>query len=182
MSNPVRPHRWQPTRLPRPWDSPGKNSGVGCHFLLQCITVKSESEVAQSCPTLSNHMDCSPPGSSIHGVFQVRVLEWGALPWNFFSPCFTYLDVFHCFLVYGLWELNRICILLLCENCVNYVELVPSTIQVYHSLLLFCLFILLIFESLILKLQLEIFIFFKKIIAIYSETVCNLVRYFPSLL
>ena len=70
------PHRWQPTRLPRPWDSPGKNIGVGCHFLLQCMKVKSESEVAQSCPTLSNPMDCSPPGSSIHGSFQARVLEW----------------------------------------------------------------------------------------------------------
>ena len=69
------PHRRQPTRLPRPWDSPGKNTGVGCHFLLQCMKVKSESEVAQSCPTLSDPMDCSPPGSSIHGTFQARVLE-----------------------------------------------------------------------------------------------------------
>ena len=69
MSNSVRPHRRQPNRLPRPWDSPGKNSGVGCHFLLQCMTVKSESEVAQSCPTLSDPVDCSPPGSSIHGIF-----------------------------------------------------------------------------------------------------------------
>ena len=55
-------HRRRPTRLPRPWDSPGKNTGVGCHFLLQCMKVKGESEVAQSCPTLSNPMDCSPPG------------------------------------------------------------------------------------------------------------------------
>ena len=74
VSNIVRPHRRQPTRLPRPWDSPGKNTGVGCHFLLQCIKVKSESEVAQSCPTLSDPMDCSPPGSSIHGIFQARIL------------------------------------------------------------------------------------------------------------
>ena len=65
-----------PTRLPRPWDSPGKNTGVGCHFLLQCMKVKSESEVAQLCPTLSDPMDCSPPDSSIHGIFQARVLEW----------------------------------------------------------------------------------------------------------
>ena len=72
----MRPHRRQPTRLPHPWDSPGKNTGVGCHFLLQCMKVKSEREVAQSCPTLS--MDCSLPGSSIHGIFQARVLEWGA--------------------------------------------------------------------------------------------------------
>ena len=73
----VRPQRWQPTRLCCPWDSPGKNTGVGCHCLLQCMKVKSESEVAQSCLTLSNTMDYSPPGSSIHGIFQARVLEWG---------------------------------------------------------------------------------------------------------
>ena len=69
----VWPDRWQPTRLPRPWDSPGKNTGVGCHFLLQCRKVKSESEVAQSCPTLRDPMDCSLPGSSAHGIFQARV-------------------------------------------------------------------------------------------------------------
>ena len=79
MSNSVRPHRQQPTRLPHPWDSPGKNTGVGCHFLLQCLKVESESEVAQSCPTLSEPMDCSLPGSSIHGIFQARVLKWGAI-------------------------------------------------------------------------------------------------------
>ena len=75
MPDSVRPHRRQPTRLPRPWDSPGKNTGVGCHFLLQCIKVKSENEVAQSCPTLHDPMDCSLPGSSVHGIFQARVLE-----------------------------------------------------------------------------------------------------------
>ena len=58
-----------------PWDSPGKNTGVGCHFLLQCVKVKSEIEVAQSCPTCSNHMDCSLPGSSVHGIFQARALD-----------------------------------------------------------------------------------------------------------
>ena len=79
VSDSVRPHRRQPTRLPCPWDSPGKNTGVGCHFLLQSIKVKSESEVAKSCPTLSDPMDCSPPGSSVHGIFQARVLEWGAI-------------------------------------------------------------------------------------------------------
>ena len=78
----LRPHRWQPTRLPCSWDSQGKNTGVGCHFLLQCIRVKSESEVAQSCPTLRDPMDCSPPGSSIHGIFQARVLEWGAIAFS----------------------------------------------------------------------------------------------------
>ena len=72
------PHRRQPTRLTRPWDSPGKNTGVGCHFLLQCWTVKSESEVAQLCPTLRDPMDCSLPGSSVCGIFQAKVLEWGA--------------------------------------------------------------------------------------------------------
>ena len=79
MSDSVRPQRQQPTRLPHPWDSPGKNTGVVCHFLLQCMKVKSESEVTQSCPTLSDPMDCSPPGSSVHGIFQTRVLEWGAI-------------------------------------------------------------------------------------------------------
>ena len=64
MSDSVRPHRRQPTRLPRPWDSPGKNTGVGCHFLLQRMKVKSESEVTQSCLTLRDPMDCSLPGSS----------------------------------------------------------------------------------------------------------------------
>ena len=82
MSNSVRPHRQQPTRLPCPWDSPGKNTGVGCHFLLQCMKAKSESEVTQSCPTLSNPMDWSLPGSSIHGIFQARVLEWGAIAFS----------------------------------------------------------------------------------------------------
>ena len=82
VSDSVRPHRWQPTRLPHPWDSPGKNTGVGCHFLLQCMKGKSESEVAQSCPTLSDPMDCTLPGSSIHGIFQARVLEWGAIAFS----------------------------------------------------------------------------------------------------
>ena len=82
MSDSVLPHRWQPTRLPRPWDSPGKNTGVGCRLLLQSMKVKSQSEVAQSCPTLSDPMDCSPPGSSIHGIFQARVLEWVAIAFS----------------------------------------------------------------------------------------------------
>ena len=69
-------------QAPRPWDSPGKNTGVGCHFLLQCMKVKSESEVAQSCPTFIDLMDCSLPGSSVHGIFQARVLEWGAIAFS----------------------------------------------------------------------------------------------------
>ena len=79
----VRPHRQQPTRLPRPWDSPGKNTGAGFHFLLQCMKVKSESEVAQSCPTLCNPMDCSLPGSPVPGILQARTLEQVAI--SFYS-------------------------------------------------------------------------------------------------
>ena len=78
----LQPKRWQPTRLPHPWDSPGKNTGMGCHFLLQCMKGKSESEVFQSCLTLSDPMDCSLPGSSIQGIFQARVLEWGAIAFS----------------------------------------------------------------------------------------------------
>src|SRR5574340_939040 len=82
MSDSVRTHRWQPTRLPRPWDSPGKNTGVGCHFLLRYMKMKSESEVARLCPTPSDPMDCSLPGSSIHGICQARVLEWVAIAFS----------------------------------------------------------------------------------------------------
>ena len=89
MSDSVRPHRRQPTRLPRPWDSPGKNTGVGCHFLLQCMKVKSESKAAQSCQTLSDHMDCSLPGSSVHGVLQARELEWAATAFSAAGLCLT---------------------------------------------------------------------------------------------
>ena len=82
MSDFVRPHGCQPTRLPHAWDPPGKNTGVGCHFLLQCMKVKSESEVAQSCPTLNDLKDCSLPGSSVHEIFQAGVLEWGAIAFS----------------------------------------------------------------------------------------------------
>ena len=82
VSDSVQPHRQQPTRLHCPWDSSGKNTGVGCHFLLQSMKVKSESEVTPLCPTLSDPMDCSPPGSSVHGIFQARVLEWGAIAFS----------------------------------------------------------------------------------------------------
>jgi len=91
MSDSVWPHRWQPTRLPRPWDSPGKNTGVGCHFLLQCMKVKSESEVAQWYPTLSDPMDCSLPGSSVHYFL--------FLGWTSFSYCF-YIFTCHYFSLY----------------------------------------------------------------------------------
>ena len=82
QSDSVRPHRWQPTRLPHPWDFPGKNTGVDCHFLLQCMKVKSESEVSQSSLTLHDPMDFSLPGSSTHGIFQARVLEWVAIAFS----------------------------------------------------------------------------------------------------
>ena len=87
----MQPHRWQPTRLPHPWDSPAKNTGVGCHFLLQCMKVKSESEDTQSYPTLSDPMDCSLAGSSIHGIFQARILEWVAI-------AFSITTASHCWL------------------------------------------------------------------------------------
>ena len=77
MSDSVRPHRRQPTRLHRPWDSPGKSTRVGCHFLLQYMKVKSDSEIA-----LSDPMDYSLPGSSIHGILQARVLEWVAIAFS----------------------------------------------------------------------------------------------------
>ena len=78
----LQPHRRKPTRLPCPWDPPGKNTGVGCHFLLQCMKVKSESEVAQSCPTLCDPIDGSPPGSPVPGILQARILEWVAISFS----------------------------------------------------------------------------------------------------
>ena len=98
------PHRRQPARLPRPWDSPGKNTGMGCHFLLQCMKVKSEREVAQSCPILRDSMDHSLPGYSVHGIFQARVLEWGAIT---FSEWSTYPSANHVFHVLNAREALR---------------------------------------------------------------------------
>ena len=93
----VRPHRWQPNRLLHPWDSLGKNTGVGCHVLLQCMKVKKESEVAQSCPTLSDPMDCSLPGFSVYGIFQARVLEWVAIAFSVSCPYRTHIAL-------GIWQ------------------------------------------------------------------------------
>ena len=84
VSDSVWPHRRQPTRLPRPWESPGKNPGVGCHFLLQCMKVKSESKAAQLCLTCSDPLDCNLRGSSVHGIFQARVLEWVAIAFSIY--------------------------------------------------------------------------------------------------
>ena len=108
------PHRCQPIRLPHPWDSPGKNIGVGCHFLLQCIKVKSESEVAQSCPTLSDPMDCSLPGSSVHGIFQARVLEWGAIAFSDLPATYIKSNIFICLIFFtSNWSVQiLICVLL----------------------------------------------------------------------
>ena len=108
MSDSVQPHRWQPTRLPCPWDSPGKNTGVGCHFLLQCMKVKSENEVTQLCPTLSDPMDCSLWGSSILGISMARVLEWGAIAFSEKSIYFCFIDyiqAFDCVDLNKLWKI-----------------------------------------------------------------------------
>ena len=97
VSNSVRPHRWQSTRLRRPWDSPGKNTGVGFHFFLQCIKVKSEGEALSR--ALSDPMDCRPPGSSVHGIFQARVLEWVAIAFsekNTYFCLIYYAKAFDC--------------------------------------------------------------------------------------
>ena len=114
MSNPVRPHRRQPTRLPRPWDSPGKNTGVGCHFLLQFMKVKCESEVAQSCLTLSDPMDCSLTGSSVHGIS--KQAYWSGVPlpspiepfnFTFFSITGQGIDLDYCDIEWFALEINR---------------------------------------------------------------------------
>ena len=131
MSDSVQPHRRQPTRLPRPWDSPGKNTGVGCHFLLQCIRVKSESEVAQSCLTLSDPMDCSPPCSSIHGIFQARVLEWGAIAFSDIT-CSAFIIVI---LLQNCCEFRRPVPRLACEDPDKCPVLLRGPMQVLLSFL-----------------------------------------------
>ena len=114
MFDSVRPHGWQPTRLPSPWDSLGKNTGVGCHFLLQCMKVQSESEISQSCLTLSDPIDCSLPGSSVHGIFQARVLEWGVTTYLrllifllavLIPSCDSSSSVYH--MMYSAYKLNK---------------------------------------------------------------------------
>ena len=138
MSDCVRPHRWQPTRLPRPWGSPGKNTGVGCHFLLQCMKVKSEREDAQLYPTLSDPMDCSLPGSSVHGIFQARVLEWGAIAFflyhyrcGYLFSTLGYNPILLCFIApvfptFGHWALVQLAFVPLCRisSIVSFVVVV----------------------------------------------------------
>ena len=97
----LRPHRQQPTRLCHPWDSPGKNTGMGCHFLLQCMKMKSESEVSQSCPTSSDPMDCSLPGSPVHGIFQASVLEWGSIAFSIILVFYKLLKPIHLWLYFS---------------------------------------------------------------------------------
>ena len=110
MSDSVQSHRRQPTRLSRPWDSPGKNTGVCCRFLLQSTKVKSESEVSQSCPTPSNPVDCSLPGSSIHGTFPARV--WYMPNYRPQTPLKCLLNVFCCHhFIYREWFFQVIIIL-----------------------------------------------------------------------
>ena len=121
----MQPHRQQPTSLHRPWDSPGKNTGVGCHFLLQCMKVKSESEVAQSYPTLCDPRDCSLPGSSVHGIFQARVLEGGAIGYAPYFPLPITVNT-------GLFNFCIIDILgwiILCFGC-HLASLVAQTVKV----------------------------------------------------
>ena len=125
MSDSVQPRRRQPTRLPRPRDFPGKNTGVGCHLLLQCMKAKSESEVAQSCLTLCDPMDCSPPGSSAHGIFQARGLEWGAIAFRFNSRC-AWLE--NCLTLMGACMLYRFsCVRLLVTPWIATYQAPPPT-------------------------------------------------------
>ena len=129
MSNSVQPQRWQPTRLPCPWDSPSKNTGVGCHFILQCMKVKSENEVAQSCPTPSDPMDCSLPGSSVHGICQTRVLEWVAIAFS--SRSLIQVKLYSIFSsVLGLFHLTS----LRCSICYNSFFFKPDNFPTYHIL------------------------------------------------
>ena len=126
MSDSVQPHKWQPTRLPRPWDSPGKNTGVGCHFLLQCMKVKSESEGFQLCPTLCNPMDCSLPGSSIHGIFQTRVQEWVTIA---FSRQPSYCEICKDF------HVTRVILYFTCNVLKTLIQLPP-----FFNILTYCVF------------------------------------------
>ena len=124
-------------QAPHPWDSPGKNTGVGCHFLPQCRKVKTESEVAQSCLTLSDPMDCSPPGSSIHGIFQARVLEWGAIAFSAIPPLVSHKETVLCMIWYVrliyLYNGHPPCCLLQKPLFWNTRWQIPVTNHAFHS-------------------------------------------------
>ena len=135
MSESVRPHRRQPTRLPCHWDFPGKNTGVGCHFLLQCMKVKTESEVTQSCLTLSDPMDCSPPGSSIHGIFQARVLEWGATAFSA-TPSTMVLNLVLC-LLFVIFVNYACSILVIHQNSESSLIYMSFLLQTINQILVF---------------------------------------------
>ena len=133
MSDSVRPHRRQPTRLPRPWDSPGKNTGVGCHFLLQSMKVKSESEVVQSCPTLCEPMDCSLPGSSIHGIFQARVLEWVAIAFSALIPkMLIFTRAISCWATFNLSRFKDLTSRFLCNIVLYSIRLYFPTSHIHN--------------------------------------------------
>ena len=135
MSDSVRPHGWQPTRLCRPWDSPDKNTGVGCHFLLQCIKVESESEAAQSCPTLRYPMDCSLPGSSVHGIFQARVLEWGAIAFSKESKGISKTFAPRWYYKRRIWKIFLTYFLLLSTHSDKFCLLISSSWSLFFRLL-----------------------------------------------
>ena len=129
-----------PTRLPCPWDSPGKNTGVGCHCLLQCMKVKSESEVAQSYLTLCDPRDCSPPSSSVHGILQARVLEWGAIAFSMRLSSFLFILFSSCCSVSAVFAILSSSSLL-CSAASLILLLVPS--NAFHLSFVFiahCLF------------------------------------------
>ena len=137
MSESVRPRRRQPTRLPRPWDSPGKNTGEGCHFLLQGMKVKSEREVTQSCLTLRDPMDCSLPGSSVRGIFQARVLEWGTIAFSKDNTIGYIIDSTFFIFEVSTWSiLNVIWKLVICESIFKAV-LISNRLFVLLEIFLF---------------------------------------------
>ena len=129
MSDSVQPHGLQPTRILHPWDSPGKNTGVGCHFLLQCMKVKSESEVTQSYLTLSDPMDCSLPGSSIHGIFQARILEWGAIAFS------VYLDSSSKYIFWSYQIIHMLSIVNILDNVSKLIFLTSVVLVLNHYML-----------------------------------------------
>ena len=139
MSDSVQPCRQQPTMLPRPWDSPGKDTGAGCHFLLQCMKVKNKSEVSQSCSTFSDLMDCSLPGSSVHGIFQVRVLGWVAIAFSNYFPSVGHkcvcVVVWIFFGIAFLWDWNENWPFPVLWPLLTFPNLLAYWVQHFHSII-----------------------------------------------